>query len=380
MGAGTKGFIPKKLTQGREVRGLTQTTLADLLHVTRAAVSQYEAGQRTPSGDVLLRLAEVLAVPLHFFMQDDAYEVKNAVFFRSMAAATKTARLRATRLHEWLVRVVTYLQEFVELPQVELPLADVPADPTRLKSQDIERIADDTRTAMGLTFGPISNVTWLVENKGGIIAELDLHSDALDAFSNWSAKKPFLILNSEKGSAVRWRYDLAHELGHMVLHHRASREVLRDQHLFRIVEDQANYFAGAFLLPDRTFGAMMPYSISIDTLVAVKPKWKVSIAGMIMRLRNLGLVSEKRAQMLFIGLSRRRWRTKEPFDDELEFEQPQLLRRAAELLISQNIISFHDMEASLGIAKEDIQKLLGYEESGKQRIIKLSRIQNRPTP
>lgn len=379
MGAGTKGFIPKKLTEAREVRGLTQTTLADLLRVTRAAVSQYEAGQRTPSRDVLARLAEVLAVPVHSFMQEDGYEVKNAVFFRSMAAATKTARLRATRLYEWLVRIVTYLQDFVELPKVDLPSADLPADPRCLGSEDIERIADDTRTAMGLTFGPISNITWLVENKGGIVAELDLQSNALDAFSNWSRKTPFLILNREKGSAVRWRYDLAHELGHMVLHHQVSSEMLRDQHLFPVLEEQANYFAGAFLLPDHTFGAMMPYSITLDTLVALKPKWKVSIAGMIMRLRNLGLISEKRTQSLFIGMSRRRWRTREPFDNELEAEEPQLLRRATELVISQNIVSLHDMEACLGISKEDIQNLLGYKGSGQQTVIKLFPAQGRPT-
>ena len=374
MGAGIQGFNGERLTQAREARGFTQAALASQLKVTRAAVSQYESRQRTPSSEILIRLSHALGMPTHFFVQKDSFEIKNAVFFRSMASATKAIRTQAKRRYEWLACVVNYLRMYIDFPGVEIPTFDVPDNPKRLSFSDIEHIAESTRSKMGLGFGPISNVTWLLENRGAIIGQLDLHSKTLDAFSNWCDETPFLILNKKKGSAVRWRYDLAHELGHMILHRQVNEHKLADQAMFKLIEDQAHYFAGAFLLPESTFGATIPYSVTLDTLLAIKAKWRVSLAAMIMRLKNLELISDKKGQRLFVSISRRKWRTHEPLDDELEFEEPHLLRRAIELLVEENVLRLRDIEASLGIPKEEIENLIGYREPETENIIKLSHI------
>jgi len=369
--AGIQGFKPRKLAEAREARGMTQKALADRLGITRAAVCQYERGQRTPSRQVLLTLSFVLGMPTHYFLQDGGYEVRNAVFFRSMTSATKIPRMQAKRRYEWLVRIVDLLRGFIEFPDVSIPAFELPADPRGIRWDEIDGIANSTRGAMGLGFGPISNVTWLIENKGGIVTSFGLDDAALDAFSNWCDGTPFFILNAQKGTAVRWRYDLAHELGHMILHRKVREDLLQDHSIFRLTEEQANCFAGAFLLPETSFSQTLPYSVTLDTLIALKSKWKVSISAMVMRLRNLDLVSEKKKQRLFMAISRRQWRTKEPLDDQLEIEEPQILRRAAELLRTHNVLGSQDIEASLGIHKDDIRTLLGYEEDAEERIIRL---------
>jgi Zn-dependent peptidase ImmA (M78 family)/transcriptional regulator with XRE-family HTH domain len=370
MTSGIQGFKPKTLTEAREARGLSQKALADRLGVTRAAICQYESGQRSPSREVLLRISFGLGMPTHFFMQDDGYRVSTPVFFRSQASTTKSLRVQAIRRYEWLVRIVNRLRDFLDFPEVHLPRFDVPSDPRGITYSKIEEIANSVRGAIGLGSGPISNVTWLLENNGAIITHYGLNSSTLDAYSNWCEGTPFFILNEQKGTAVRWRYDLAHELGHMILHRGVKEKVLESPPIFRLTEEQANYFAGAFLLPAATFGQTLPYAVTLDTLVAIKSKWKVSIAAMVMRLTNLNLISEEKKQRLFISISRRQWKTKEPLDEHLEMEEPQLLRRAAELLRTHNIVGSRDLELSLGIPRDDIRSLLGCEQSTEENIIR----------
>ena len=69
----------------------------------------------------------------------------------------------------------------------------------------------------------------------------------LDAFSEWRADEdmPYVILNSSKESAARSRFDIAHELGHMIIHRHLRRMPQREDHIFKLIESQAHHFASA---------------------------------------------------------------------------------------------------------------------------------------
>jgi Zn-dependent peptidase ImmA (M78 family) len=57
---------------------------------------------------------------------------------------------------------------------------------------------------------------------GGIrIFSLAIDAREVDAFSLWKAATPFVFLNGNK-SSEHSRYDAAHELGHLVLHHHGT--------------------------------------------------------------------------------------------------------------------------------------------------------------
>jgi len=205
-------------------------------------------------------------------------------------------------------------------------------------------------------------VTWLLENHGAIVVRQALCAKTLDAFSCWSnggTPTPYFVLGAEKMCAVRSRFDAAHELGHMVLHRNIDESRLRNSAFFKQAERQANDFAAAFLLPEDGFTQEVDFAPNLEMLVALKSKWRVSIAAMVMRLRHLGLISAEREERLFINIGRRRWRTEEPLDDELEIEEPKLLQKVLEILISKNMINEQSLTIDLGLSIEDIERTIG---------------------
>lgn len=56
--------LAQRIRDLRQRRGLSQETLAERMQVSRQAVTKWEAGQACPSTEKLLRLAQVLEVPL----------------------------------------------------------------------------------------------------------------------------------------------------------------------------------------------------------------------------------------------------------------------------------------------------------------------------
>lgn len=149
----------------------------------------------------------------------------------------------------------------------------------------------------------------------------------MDAFSEWrnGDESPFILYGADKGSAVRSRFDIAHELGHLMLHRGLDPQTFAEPATHKRAEMQAHRFAGALLLPKLAF-AREVFAATLDTFLRLKPRWRVSVATMIHRAGDLGLVGREQAKLLWIYLNRRGWRKHEPLDDDLPVEAPQLLR------------------------------------------------------
>ncbi len=54
--------LSKRIKQLRELKGLTQSQLAEILGIKNQTVSNYESGEREPSYDILLKLADCFGV------------------------------------------------------------------------------------------------------------------------------------------------------------------------------------------------------------------------------------------------------------------------------------------------------------------------------
>ncbi len=360
MRLGTPGFVGARLREAREVRGLTTIALAEMTGVSRQAISQYEKGRSSPSPDVLVSLARVLNVPETFFTKPERQLNRGTIFYRSMSSATKGARARAEGRFSWLRDIVAYLSEFVAFPESNFPDLGLPRDPLLLSDDDIERAAEDVRRYWGMRDGPIGNMVLLLENQGAVIARDLLGADTLDGLSEFVAtdRRPYIIIGTDKGTPVRWRFDAAHELGHLVLHSGLDQERLAKPAEFKQIEDQAHRFAAAFLLPLGPFGEDF-FAANLDTLRSIKPKWKVSIAMMIMRARHGGFISEETEGRLWINYSRRRYRGNEPYDDSMTSEEPKLLRRSFELLLDVGGQTPDDITTNLALPPSDIEALSG---------------------
>lgn len=247
---------------------------------------------------------------------------------------------------------------FIEFPSVKFPDINPPADPTKISNEYIEEASFKVRHYWGLGDGPISNSVWLLENNGAIIVRRSLEAETLDAFSLWFSGRPYIILGTDKNCAVRSRFDLAHELGHLILHRNVSDIYLNNPKYFKIIEEQANRFAGAIQFPYTSFSKEV-MKTNLEMFRLLKRRWKLSIAMMIKRAEHLDFLTEEKAQSLWRSYTRRGWRNHEPFDDELEVEIPKLVKNAVDLLIKEGILGRADISNELNIHHFDIEDSAG---------------------
>lgn len=358
MRTGTPGFVAQRLREAREARGITATALADMVGVSKQAISQYEHGVQTPNPDVMQHIAIVLNLPEAFFRWQRE-EIRTQVFYRSLSAATKSARTRADRKLGWLIEIVGLCTNYVDFPAVRFPDYGPPRHPAEIRIENTEEYAARAREFFGLGKGPISNIVGLLENNGAIVARHDLASDTLDALSSkfTDFDRPYILLGIGKGSAVRSRFDTAHELGHLIVHRNVAQESLTRSPDHKLMELQAHRFAGAFLMPAETFASEI-HGVSLDDLLALKDRWRVSVAAMLHRLADLDLVDENHAQRLWSNYARRGWRRGEPLDSQMLPEVPRLLRRALETIIASGVLRTEVLQA-LRFSPGDIEVLAG---------------------
>jgi Zn-dependent peptidase ImmA (M78 family)/transcriptional regulator with XRE-family HTH domain len=361
MKAGIPGFYGVRLRQAREAMGLSITSLAALVGVSKQAVSQYELGADSPGQQVFDALRSTLRQDAHFFLRRPADSLeKDTCFYRSMAAVTKTARTKAEVWQLWVRELICYILEHVELPPCNFPpLPSAPLEPNMLSTDQIEVLAGEVREFWKLGDGPIPNLVNTAENNGAVVVRHSLDAETLDALSQWLRPEgfPLIVLNTDKNIAGRSRLDLAHELGHMVLHRHVIESQLRRPETFRLIEDQAFRFGAALLLPEHSFLEDL-YSLSLDGLLALKLKWKVSVAMMIERLRRLGTVTDDQYRRLRINYSARQWNKEEPYDDEIPIEQPSLVLRALQLMVQENMQSIDQICATTGFSRQWVEVLL----------------------
>lgn len=358
MRPGTPGFLGERLREAREARGLSATSLADLIGVSRQAVSQYEHGRVTPHPETLKAISRVLNLPVHFFWRESSGRPVVRVSYRSKSSKSRLAEIRAERRFGWLIDIVNYLERFVEFPEVNIPFVDVPSNPYAITDELIEAAAELVREHWRMGDGPVANVIRVLERNGVIVARDELAVDELDALSQWVNGRPIVILGADKDVAVRARMDAAHELGHLVLHRKVDLDYFHRSTDRKLMEQQAFRFAGAFLLPRVSFGREVCRP-TVDTLLMLKPRWRVSIGAMIKRAEVLGLVTDRQATNLWITLSRRGWRKFEPLDDELQVEEPSTLRLATELIVDERVQTRDQILEHLPFSTRDIEGLAG---------------------
>ena len=81
-----------------------------------------------------------------------------------------------------------------------------------------EKIATLVRQMWNLLPGPIGNLTRAIEAAGGLVLKCDFGTSKLDAFAQWPSGMPPLFFVNKSAPADRYRYTLAHEIGHIVMH------------------------------------------------------------------------------------------------------------------------------------------------------------------
>lgn len=375
------GFRPERLLQARQARGITQAALAAMVERTAATICKWEKGTQAPEPEALERISKTLKMPSSWFLRPvPAYGNRNS-FFRSNTSITKEARTISDVHLQWLNDIGLTLQEWLDWPEVNFPTFDE-SDYTQISMEDIEKFSVHCRKYWKLGMGPISDIMLLLENNGAICVRLELGYTNMDGNSRWfdSDNRPYVMVAGDKANAIRNRFDATHELAHLVLHRKV--DTLEFNKHYKLLEAQANMFAGAFLLPSETFGVEVTRP-TLDTFLALKPRWKVSIAAMIMRCKQLQIIDEEAVSRLWRSYNARGWRKGEPFDDDIPFEQPKLMPRGIKLLMEEGVLTREGLQAQLGMNAEDCEKLCslpdGYFSMG-ESVTHLARVKLKERP
>lgn len=331
-------FTASRLRLARARLGLTRTKLADLSGISLRTLTEYENEERTPSNDNIVRLSEALSVPRSFFERDaiEAVPVEAASF-------RKLSKVSATRRDAVLARAALALEFFEMLEQhFKLP---TPAIPT-LDKLGPARAAELVRSQWTLGDRPISNMLHLLESKGARVASIGHEYGDIDAFCFYRDAIPYVFLNTGK-SAERQRFDLAHELGHLVLHSDTEMEMASSKER----EAQANQFAANFLMPTSAVRQQLMSGASVERILTARRYWKVSAMAMTHRLKELHLLSDWQYRSTCITLSERGFRREEP--GGVAPETSQLLRKV--LYGSPARISFKAAAAELDLSPNEIR-------------------------
>lgn len=323
----------------RKRRALNKRRLADAVGVTDRMISFYETGAKEPSAESLTKLAAVLDFPVEFFHGEDLEEpaIESASFraLRSMTSAERDAAYAAGAL-------AIYLGKWIEnkfiLPEPEVPALRGFADP--------EAAAEALHVEWRLGERPISNMMHVLEARGVRVFSLPTDSRKVDAFSAWQGLTPFVFVNTAK-SGERIRFDLAHELGHLTLHQHG-------RPIGRVAEQEADRFAGAFLMSRASVLAHGPRNPTFRVLISHKRRWGVSAAALAHRLNEVGLSTPWNYRGLCIELAKYGW-DNEP--EPMPKESSQVLSKVLTELRSEGL-GHSAIARDLNIRATDLSALM----------------------
>lgn len=89
----------------------------------------------------------------------------------------------------------------------------------------------------------------------------------------------------------------------------------------------------------------------------LKKRWKVSIGAMVKRCQALGLFSDSQVRYLFIQISQKGYRKREPLDDVIPFEEPYLFKQAIEVLLENDVVDPDSILEEIALNKDEIDSL-----------------------
>ncbi len=307
-------FNPAMVTLAREASEMSQSDLAREVGVKQSTISKIERGGVVPPPETLAALAQALEVPESLFSQPLEYRQLPVSFYRRRVQVSSyklkaiRARTNFTRMH------MRTLLKAIDIPNLRI----VYGDPRGGKAAAIQ-CARLVRAHWNLPPGPVRNLTEVVENAGIIPIPMDFSDAKVDGVSLYDPADgtPPLLFYNAVALWDRIRFTLAHEVGHIALHHHlAIADVERDH------EAEAHAFAGELLMPEADVKAHLS-NLTFPKLAALKSHWGVAMQALVMRAFHLGKITERQRTYLFMQMSKAGYRTREPV--KINPEPPTLL-------------------------------------------------------
>lgn len=316
------------LTLARNSRRLFQKELSDKLGISQGQLSKIEDGLASVDLELLNHISEVLNYPKEFFAQEDEIYPSGIGFDRNKKSLSAKKRRYINAISNiYRIHLKKMLNRF------ELDVENIP----RLEEldsgfapSDAEIVAEAVRQYYNLPKGPIKNLTDIIENSGIFIIEADFKTDKQDGFTIDAPDSPPIIFVNSNLPPDRYRFTLAHEFGHLILHKFPTADS----------EKQADTFASSFLFPqieakDELSLFKGKKSIDLKVMQRLKYKYGISLQTVLYAGMKLGYFTDNDRKYFYVQLSRAGFSSKnEPFCG-LEKEKPTLLKNLINLHLNK---------------------------------------------
>lgn len=326
----------------REQQGLSQTELGEKVGVTRQTIAVWERGERLPSFGQISRIADALHVPVDLFIKPENDAESLTLLFRADDNTALTPALKA--------QIQLKVEDYVGL---EEELNETPALPPawpldHFDEFKAERIARELRDFLGVEDAPLGDVIELLEDKGFKVVVTPLPS-SVSGFSAYTERWGGVIVINSKHAVERQYFTALHELTHLVCHRpdyqSGNVPGARDPR-----EKIANRVAGAILLSretmERELRGYQHQWLPEPLLINIKRRYSVSMRTILVRAKDLDMISPKQCGQQLGKLNKVYGRDKEPAQLQRHFEM---------------------FEEQAGVAKTRLERLV-YEAASKELI------------
>lgn len=350
-------MIGNRLKRSREALGLSLRDLEAAIHgqVSAQAIGKYERDEMMPSSAILLALSKALNVSPEYLLSEREIELTGIDFRKAPHASSKEERAVEAAILDQVERYLE-LEDLFPGGDVAWELPDGAAFEIH-SIEDAEEAANALRRRWVLGIDPIPFMAELLEDKGVKVIALDLPPavSGSKAFvrQDQGSDVPVIVVNQHH-NGERQRFTLAHELAHLVL--RFSGLDDNEQ------EKAADRFAGAFLMAKdmvlRLLGEHRT-SISLGELAELKKIFKVSVASLVVRCAQLGVITKAIYGKLFGQIKALGWNGPTSTEPHLlEAEVPQRMERMCLRAVSEGAISESKAAELLRISVRELDRRL----------------------
>lgn len=369
-------FIGKSLANVRILNDLSRGQLAEKIGVTEQAIWQYENGYMSPKLEVVNKLKMIFNVKASYFYRVDLLDKINFENIQVQHIAYRSETINSISKTQSELMHMRFLDSFIKKMESKISYPSnlllqirketieyLQQNPNVDRGTQIKFVASLARKKIGLPESSNQNFLFLLEKAGAFIFEKEI-GDTIDAYSLWTEDdRPFIILGNIKKSAARRNLDLAHELGHLLLHYKVEFTML-DKKSYRAYEDEAYSFASEFLLPEEIFNKDCMGIVKVsnpDSYIDLKEKWEVSLQAIAMRSYKLDLMEYQQYRYFCMSINKKGYKTLEPLDDEIAISRPMKIKSILQLLFEKGIYSVSILLDDLKVDLEFLTILTGIE-------------------
>jgi Zn-dependent peptidase ImmA (M78 family) len=298
--------------------------------VTKQALSKWEKGQSFPRPTALVALARALSVKGADLVSEPEYSIA-CLQYRTRAPLPPRTKERVEASLSARLESRLRLEDRLR-PDHECAL---PARRLVASLEEAEETARAVRAEWNLGGGAIANLSDVLEARSVHVIQLGGEDDfdglaAVATCDNGTVRGVGIAENPDT-DGDRQRFNLAHELGHVLM--------VVDPDLDE--EQAANRFAGALLVPRELVVAEVGErrgEVAWEELLLLKRLWGVSIQSILHRLYDLDVISRPHFKWWMREIKALGYQKQEPLRlprEESTWEARQLARAGAEGILSR---------------------------------------------